>query len=192
MVKSDFKMQLKQCFALFFMAGSLLAQLPLRQDPKDVVATVDGRDVTRAEVQQILFVSGPQFAATFQANPQVALYQWFLQQHLGKEGAAMKLDQESPLKEQLEALRMQYLADARVNLEMNSYQVPRAAVEKYYAQNVTRYQRNVDHGFGGGGGGDLVRGAVATQRRSGSHAGRGYCQAPAGGRRHGQAGAAIF
>jgi len=134
-------MQLKQCFAFLFVAGSLYAQGPLRQDPKDVVAVVDGRDITRAEVQQILTVAGPQFVNLFQSNPQIALFQWFLKQHLGKEGAELKLDQQSPLKEQIEALRMEYLADARVNQEMNLYPVPQAAVEKYYNDHITRYQR---------------------------------------------------
>lgn len=135
------KMQLKHAFAFLLTAGTLFAQMPLKQDLKDVVAVVDGKDVTRGEVQQILYVAGPQFVTLFQQNPQVALFQWYLKQHLGQEGAAMKLDQESPLKEQLEALRMEYLADARINREMNSYQVPRAAVEKFYDQNLARYQR---------------------------------------------------
>ncbi len=134
-------MQLKQCFAFLFVAGSVFAQGPLRQDPKDVVAVVDGRDITRLEVQKILTAAGPQFGNLFQSNPQVALFQWFLKQHLGKEGAEMKLDEQSPLKEQIEALRMEYLADARVNQEMNLYPVPPAEVEKYYNDHITRYQR---------------------------------------------------
>jgi peptidyl-prolyl cis-trans isomerase C len=146
MVKSTFRefffnMHLKQCFAFLFLTGALYGQLPLRQDPKDVVATVDGRDITRGELREILFVAGPQFANLFQSNPQLALYQWFLKQHLGKEGAELKLDQQSPLKEQIEALRMEYLADARINLEMNAYQLPDGAMERYYNQNITRYQR---------------------------------------------------
>ena len=141
MVKSIFKMQLKHCFAFLLAAGTLFGQLPFKQDPKDVVATVDGRDVTRAEVQQILFVAGPDFLAKFQSNPQVALFEWYLKEHLGKKGAELKLDQESPLKEELEALRMSYLADAYVNHEMNTYQVPQEAVQKYYSDNLSRYQR---------------------------------------------------
>jgi len=148
MLKSTFQgsfpinnMQLKQCFTLLLVAGGLYAQAPLREDPKDVVAIVDGKQVTRGDVQQILFVAGPQFGNLFQSNPQFALLQWFLGQHLGKEGAEMKLDEQSPLKEQLEALRMQYLADARINLEMNGYQVPPAAVQKFYNDNIYRYQR---------------------------------------------------
>jgi hypothetical protein len=134
-------MQLKTCLVFLFAASTLLAQLPLRQDPKDVVATVDGRDITRAEVQQIMYVAGPQFVTLFQSDPKVALYQWFLKQHLGKEGEEMKLDQQSPLKEQLQALRMEYLADARMNLEMNGYKPSEAEVEKFYNQNGNRYQR---------------------------------------------------
>jgi parvulin-like peptidyl-prolyl isomerase len=134
-------MQLKTCFAFLLSAAALFAQLPLRQDPKDVVATVDGRDITRAEVQQIMFVAGPQFVTLFQSNPKVALYQWFLQQYLGKEGEKLKLDQVTPFKEQLEAKRMEILADAYLNTEMNGYKPPAADVQKYYSQNGNRYQR---------------------------------------------------
>lgn len=141
MVKLMFKMQSKLCFAFLFVSGTLFAQLPLKQDLKDIVATVDGRNITRGEVQQILFVAGPEFGAKFQANPQVALFEWFLKQHLGKLGSEIKLDQQSPLKEELEALRMNYLADAYINHEMNSYQVPAEAIRKLYEANSARYQR---------------------------------------------------
>ena len=141
MVKLILKMQSKLCFAFLFAAGTLLAQLPLKQDLKDVVAVVDGRNITRGEVQQILFVAGPEFTAKFQANPQVALFEWYLKDHLGKLGAELKLDQQSPLKEELEALRMNYLADAFINYEMNSYVVPQEAIRKYYESNSARYQR---------------------------------------------------
>ena len=133
-------MQPKLCSAFLFSAVALFAQ-PLRLDPKDVVATVDGRDITRAEVQQIMYVAGPQFVTLFQADPKVALYQWFLQQHLGKEGERTKLDQQSPFKEQLEARRMEILADAYLNTEMNGYRPSAAESQKYYGENGNRYQR---------------------------------------------------
>ncbi len=133
-------MQLKHTVLFLLAAGTLLAQ-PLRQNPKDVVATVDGRDVTREEVQQILYIGGPQIQTLFQTDPKAALFQWFLEQHLGKDGEKMKLDQQSPLKEQLEAVRMKYLADARLNLEMNGYRPSKEDIDKYYAQNGNRFQR---------------------------------------------------
>lgn len=138
MVKLSFPMKL---LAFLLTAGALFAQLPLKRDPKDVVAIIDGRKITREEVQQILFVSGPQFEAKFFANPQIALYEYFLKQELGKRGAEMKLDQQSPLKERLEAIRTEMLADSYVNYEMNTYQAPAAEVEKFYNANKGRYQR---------------------------------------------------
>lgn len=141
MVKSMFKMR-KQYGLLFILAaGTAWAQVPLKQDPKDVIAIVDGREITRAEIQQIMYIAGPSFTNTFQANPQLALFQYFVKQHLGKEGAAMKLDEKSPLKEQLEAVRLDMLADARMNLEMNGYKPSAAEIQKYYSQNANRFQR---------------------------------------------------
>jgi parvulin-like peptidyl-prolyl isomerase len=105
------------------------------------VAIVDGKEITREDIQKIAFVAGPRFTSMLQVDPKAALFEWFLTQHLGKEGAELKLDQQSPLKEEIEAIRMQYLRDARINMEMNTYRAPQADVEKYYAQHANRYQR---------------------------------------------------
>lgn len=126
---------------LALIAAAAFAQSPLRRDPKTVVATVDGRDVTWGEVQDILAVAPPQLTAYFQTNPQAALMQWFIMQQLGKEGEERKLDQRSPLKEQLATMRMNYLADARMNQEMNGYLVTNEDIEKVYAANPARYER---------------------------------------------------
>jgi parvulin-like peptidyl-prolyl isomerase len=141
MVKLIFKMQSKYGLALLFAAGTVWAQPPLKQDPKDVIAVVDGRDVTRGEIQQIMYTVGPAFTTAFQANPQVALFNYFVKQELGKQGAAMKLDEKSPLKERMEAMRMEFLADERMNIEMNAYQVPAVDIQKFYNQNANRFQR---------------------------------------------------
>ncbi len=131
----------KKCFLFLLSASAAFAQLPLRQDPKGVVATVDGRDVTWGEVQQILAVAPPQLVTYFKTNPQAALMQWFIMQELGRQGEAKKLDQQSPLKEQLDAMRMNYLADARMNEEMNLYPVPFSVVEDFYKKNQARFER---------------------------------------------------
>ena len=131
----------KKCFLLLISSAAAFAQLPLRQDPKAVVATVDGKDLTWGEVQHILSVAPPQLAAYYKTDPQAALMQWFIMQELGRQGAEKKLDQQSPLKEQLEALRMNYLADARMNEEMNLFQVPLSTVEEYYKKNQARFGR---------------------------------------------------
>jgi parvulin-like peptidyl-prolyl isomerase len=135
-------MQPKTCFALIALAAPVLAQMPLRQDPNKVVAVVDGRDVTWGEVQRILAAAPPQLTTMFQQNPQNALMQWFIMQHLGREGEERKLDQKSPLKEQLEAMRMNYLADARLNEEFNAYPVTTDMIEDFYNQNRARYGRS--------------------------------------------------
>jgi parvulin-like peptidyl-prolyl isomerase len=131
----------KKCFLLLLSAAGAFAQLPLRQDPKAVAATVDGRDLTWGEVNQILAVAPPQLVTYFKQNPQGALMQWFIMQELGRQGEAKKLDQQSPLKEQLDAMRMNYLADARMNEEMNLYPVPLSAVEDFYKKNQARFER---------------------------------------------------
>lgn len=130
----------KKCFLFLSLGVAAFAQLPTR-DPKAVVATVDGRDVTWAEVQEILTYAPPQLSQYFRVDPQSALMQWYIMQELGRQGAQKKLDEQSPWKEQLQAMRMNYLADAMMNYEMNSYDVPNAAVEEYYRKNSSRFSR---------------------------------------------------
>jgi parvulin-like peptidyl-prolyl isomerase len=119
----------------------LFAQGPLRQDPSAVVATVEGRNITNQEVREILAYAPPQLVNFFQQDPAGALMQWYVMQHLGKEGEAMKLDQQSPLKERLESIRLNFLAEERLNLEANAYSPKPAEIEAFYQKNQGRYQR---------------------------------------------------
>ena len=134
-------MFMKKCLMLSLIAGVAFAQGPLRRDPKAVVATVDGRDLTWGELQDIKSIAPPDLRPFFDTNPQAALMQWFIIQQLGKEGAEQKLDERSPLKEELAAMRMRYLADARMNHEMNTYQVSNAQIEAAYKAKPAQYQR---------------------------------------------------
>jgi peptidyl-prolyl cis-trans isomerase C len=134
-------MQLRKCFLLLVFASAAFAQLPLKRDPSTVVATVEGRNVTWGEVQQILAAAGPQFNSLFQQSPEAALMQWFMIQHLAKEGAEMKLDQQSPWKEQIESMRNTMLADARMNQEFNGHPVKNEELQAFYDKNKSRFQR---------------------------------------------------
>ncbi|MEO8100637.1 MAG: peptidylprolyl isomerase [Acidobacteriota bacterium] len=134
-------MNFQKCFISLFLAGTLLAQAPRREDPNHVVATVDGKDLTLAELQKIMLVAPPDWVNNFRTNPQFALGQWFIIQQLGKEAEARKLDQQSPLKEQIEANRMNYLAGARMNEEVNSFPVSNDMIAAYYKLHQSQYQR---------------------------------------------------
>jgi len=63
--------------------------------------------------------SPPSFAQSFQKDPVQGVEAYFLMRYLAEEGKKLRLDEESPLKEQLEVLRMNVLAEAYFNHELN-------------------------------------------------------------------------
>jgi parvulin-like peptidyl-prolyl isomerase len=135
-------MKLKKCFVAGWLAAALAAaQLPLREDNSPVVMTVDGRDVTAAEVQKILSLQQPDFMKQYQVNPQAALMNWYIMNHLGREAEARKLDQTSPIKETLEAFRMNLLAGALINNEVNAYPVSSEMAQTYYDAHRAEYEQ---------------------------------------------------
>jgi parvulin-like peptidyl-prolyl isomerase len=129
----------KQCFALVLTAVAVLGQA--QPDPKTVVATVKGQPLTYEDVRRILLNAPPQLAAYFKIDPAGALMQYYVMQHLGREGERNKLDQQSPLKEQLDALRMNFLAEAELNRAANAFDVSPTDALKFYDEHNERYQR---------------------------------------------------
>jgi parvulin-like peptidyl-prolyl isomerase len=128
------------CCAL---CSALFAQLPpvATVAPETVVAKVDGKDVTAAEVQAALVTMPPQFVQLFNQNPKAAVQQMFLMRYLAEEGEKLKLAEQSPLKEQLQMQRANAVAGARLNYESDHYQVPQEAISKYYKSNQAKYQQ---------------------------------------------------
>jgi hypothetical protein len=77
----------------------------------------------------------------YQVNPQAALMNWYVMLHLGHEGERQKLDQVSPLKEQLETIRMNYLATSALNQELNGYPVSEEMIETYFTVHRAQYEQ---------------------------------------------------
>lgn len=135
-------MNFKKCFVVLCIGAAVAsAQLALRENASPVVMTVDGKDVTAADVQKILDLGQPDFTRQYQVDPQAALLNWYVMLHLGSEGERQKLDQKSPLKEQFEIIKMNLLATAALNQELNTYPVTPEMVEKYFNANREKYEQ---------------------------------------------------
>ncbi len=138
-------MLIKKCslLMLFIAVASLgWAQFnPSREasDDSKVIATVDGRDVTLGEWKKVLASAPPQLLQQWQTAPKAAISDWYISQYLGKRGEEEKLDQMSPLKEQLEAERMAALAGAMINYEQNAYPVSNEMIQEYYDAHKADY-----------------------------------------------------
>ena len=105
-----------------------------------VVAKVDGKNVTAGDIDHIMQGADARFMQGLKQDPLNALRQYFMMARLAEDGTKAKLDQESPLKEQMAYQRLQVLASAFINKERDYYDVTTEQIEAFYKANVGRYQ----------------------------------------------------
>jgi hypothetical protein len=112
----------------FFAAAALWAQTaasapPASQQlaPETVVATIDGRKVTVEELRRFVSVLPAQSQKAIAQNRKEFLQQYALLTRLAQEAEKSKLDQQTPYREQLQASRVQTLANAFLNEKFNSF-----------------------------------------------------------------------
>ena len=107
------------------MACALEAQTPAppgQMTPETVIAKLpDGKEITAGEIQKILDNSSPAFLQQFRADPSVALSAVFVRRELAEEADKLKLAEQSPWKEQIEAARDSVLANAMVTHTINTF-----------------------------------------------------------------------
>jgi peptidyl-prolyl cis-trans isomerase C len=111
--------------------------------PDTVVATVAGISVTLADVRKLLESAPADLTQLFQKNPQQAIGNVFAMRYLAAEGEKAHLDQQSPVKEEIEELiaqlKMRVLATAMVNQEQNGFLVSGEQIEDFYRKNQARW-----------------------------------------------------
>jgi peptidyl-prolyl cis-trans isomerase C len=117
--------------------------LPTAEIPAGtVVATVDGKKLTAGEIRAAIANMPVEFTQLYRQNPQVAIQQMYVMNHLAAEAEKAKLGDESPLKEQLALLRANVLASTMLSWEHNHFQVPNEAIQEYYNKNKAKYQQS--------------------------------------------------
>ena len=125
----------------FFLTAILGAQLFPGQAPDAVVATVDGRKITTAQMQRYLRALPPQVQQNAMKDPKGLLQGYALMWKLAGMAEKNKLDQKSPLKEMLEDLRLQQMAQAQLNETFNEMPATPEDVQKHYEANKGRFQQ---------------------------------------------------
>jgi len=112
--------------------------------PNTVVATVAGIGVTVADVRKIMQSAPQNLVQQFKQNPQLALGQVYLMRYLASEGEKLHLDEQSPLKEEIEELiallKQSVLANAMVNQEQNGFLVSGEQIDDFYRKNQSRWE----------------------------------------------------
>jgi peptidyl-prolyl cis-trans isomerase C len=111
---------------------TMIPGAPAPVPPDAVVIDVGGKKYTAAEVDKIVGALPPQYQPAIRSNPK-NIMQIFIYRELERMARADKLDQQSPIKEQLEFLQTQYLAQQ----EMNNYRYTKIKIteedqQKYY------------------------------------------------------------
>jgi peptidyl-prolyl cis-trans isomerase C len=107
--------------------------------PDTVVAEVEGRKITAAEMDKILASLPANNQQAIRARPQL-LTQVFLMQRLAEDAAKAGLDKQSPYREQLDAYRLQLLSNAELSTVNNSMQIPQEDEQKYYKENPDKFK----------------------------------------------------
>jgi len=149
---------MKTCFLMAALAAAASAQLlppglpgagpgaaaPAADlKPDTVVATVAGMSITVDDVRQMLDNSPQAFKQAFQKDPLQAIDSEFVLRFLAAEGEKAHLADQSPLKEELEAVyklvRQQVLANQMVNEEYNHFEVTGEAIDEFYQKNQARW-----------------------------------------------------
>jgi peptidyl-prolyl cis-trans isomerase C len=104
-----------------------------------VVAEVNGKKYTAAEMDKVIAMLPAQYQAAARAQPQM-LSQVFLMQRLAEDAEKAGLDQREPYKDQLQLQRMQALSTIELSDMRNTMRVAEADEQKYYAENPDKFK----------------------------------------------------
>src|SRR5437762_7532285 len=121
-------------FLVFTLVVTAWAQA---SDP--VVARINGKPVTASEMTAILRANPPEAQKNLLKDHKALIEQLGLMRKLQAMAEEAKLDQKSPIKEQLELFRMQTLANAQVAAATDAIPVTVDDQKKFFQVNLDRY-----------------------------------------------------
>jgi peptidyl-prolyl cis-trans isomerase C len=107
--------------------------------PDTVVAEVDGKKITAAEMDKIIGSFPPANQQVLRSRPQL-LNNVFVMRRLMEDAEKAGLDKQSPYKEQIDAYRLQLLSNAEANTVNNTTPVSEEEQRKYYKDNPDKFK----------------------------------------------------
>ncbi len=107
--------------------------------PDTVVAEVDGKKYTAAELDKLINMLPAQYQRAARTQPQL-LGQVFLMQRLAEDALKAGLDQKDPFKDQLEMQRIQVLSTAELSDVNNTMKVSEEEEQNYYKANPDKFK----------------------------------------------------
>ena len=133
---------MKALFLASALGFAAFAQSPLPQvSESQVVAKIDGKDITAGEVQAALLAMPPEFVTMYNRNPAYAVQQIYMMRFLSGEAEKLGLGDRPPYKEQLEMQRANVLAGALLSFQQDHFPVADEAIKKYYDDHRDVFQQ---------------------------------------------------
>ncbi|HTM47182.1 MAG TPA: peptidylprolyl isomerase [Bryobacteraceae bacterium] len=124
---------------LFCLTSALWAQAPAPLTPETVVAEVGGKPVTAGELMLIIRMSPPEAQKNMLKDGKVFLESYGLIRKLSEMAEKAHLDQQSPIKEQLEISRRQMLASAQAGAARDGIIIRAEEQKKFYEEHRDQY-----------------------------------------------------
>src|SRR3954454_11818793 len=108
-----------------------------QQDPNRVVATIGGKQITAKEAAELLKPLSAEDRKRFESNLSGVVQQLYMTEQISEEASKLKLDQQSPWKEQLQLARANILTQAYLAKQASSAPAPAAEDPKAYFDSHT-------------------------------------------------------
>jgi parvulin-like peptidyl-prolyl isomerase len=121
-------------------AAAVFAQDPPKVPDDTVVAVLNGRKFTAAEVRRLVNGAPAAVKLAFERDPKQFLREHAFYMMLVEYAEKNKLDQKSPYRDTLEFYRLTVLTNAALNYKMDSIDVSLEEQQRYYQNNQDRFR----------------------------------------------------
>ncbi|MBV8552269.1 MAG: peptidylprolyl isomerase [Acidobacteriaceae bacterium] len=112
-----------------------------QQDPNRVVATIDGKQITAKQAMDLLKALPPEQRQRMEKNLPQVVQQIYMIGQLADQAAKQHLDDQSPLKEQLQFARNEILAQAFLKNLANNTGAPTQDPKQYYDGHLSEFDQ---------------------------------------------------
>jgi peptidyl-prolyl cis-trans isomerase C len=114
--------------------------LPNLPDDTQIAVFEDGTKFTMGDFKRIYATLPPENQQLALRDRQLFLKQWALMRNLAHMAEMQKLDQQTPVKEQLEYYRLMILSQAKMNQQMAATSVEPGDIARYYEANKDKFK----------------------------------------------------
>ena len=123
-------------FPILFLAALGFAQQP---PAEPTVATIDGKKLTAAQLEEIVEGFPPNLQANFKQNKKEFVRQLAVMQHLARLAEDEKIMEQAPYRSRMDFMRMNTLVQSKLEFTSHHTSVTPDDQKAFYAKNAARY-----------------------------------------------------